>query len=112
MGAPQKMIIDGKGYMLVPEDEYEDMLDVARAHAIKARGEESFPVDVVKALLDGENPVRVYRKHRGMSGKQLADATGLSPSAISDLETGKREGTAPTLRRVADALGVTIDDIV
>ena len=46
-----------------------------------------------------------------MSAKQLAEATGLTAPYISQLETGKREGTIETFKKIAAALRVDIDDI-
>jgi transcriptional regulator with XRE-family HTH domain len=47
-----------------------------------------------------------------MSGKELAEKTGLAAPYISQLETEQREGTVETLKKIAAALHVDIDDIV
>jgi transcriptional regulator with XRE-family HTH domain len=36
----------------------------------------------------------------------------LLPAAIPELETGKRAGSVDTLRTIADALDVTVDDLI
>ena len=77
----------------------------------KAEGGESFPVDVVDRLLAGENPVRVYRNHRGMKQGDLA-AAGVHPVYLSQIETGRRTGSTRTLAAIAEALGVTVDDLI
>ena len=59
-------------------------------------GEELIPAKIVYALLDGGNPIRVWREYRGLSQQGLA-AAGISPSYLSQLETGKRTGTAEVL---------------
>jgi transcriptional regulator with XRE-family HTH domain len=41
----------------------------------------------------------------------LAEATGLAAPCISQLETGNREGTIETFKKIAAALCVDIDDI-
>lgn len=46
---------------------------------------------------------------RGWSQRDLANAVGLLPSAISHLETGNRGPSNHTLIRVANALDVTTD---
>lgn len=56
--------------------------------------------------------IRVWREHRGMTAKVLAEEAGIAQPFLSQIETGKREGTVDTLRSLADALGVTIDDLV
>ncbi|MCY4383698.1 MAG: helix-turn-helix transcriptional regulator [Nitrospinae bacterium] len=79
--------------------------------APKAEGGESFPVDVAGRLLAGENPVRVYRNHRGMKQGDLA-AAGVHPVYLSQIETGRRTGSTRTLAAIAEALGVTVDDLI
>ncbi|MCV9965677.1 helix-turn-helix transcriptional regulator [Pararhizobium sp. BT-229] len=90
----------------------EDMLDVARAREIKSRGEETFPSSVVEALIAGENPVRVYRQHRGLTTAQLAEKSGVSQSHIEEMEDGKIQGQVASMEAVALALGVDLDDLV
>lgn len=47
-----------------------------------------------------------------MTARELATASGVSPAMLSEIETGKRDGRLPLLRRIAQALGVLLDDIV
>ena len=77
-----------------------------------AEGEELIPSDVTYAILDGENPIRVWRDHRGLTQQQLAGAAGISVPYLSQLESGKRTGSPHVLAAIADALGVALDDIV
>lgn len=121
----KQIVVSPKGERLVviPEDEYnalveaaEDAEDVAAGRMILGRiaaGEGEFvPSDVVMRMVEGENPIRVYRELRGMSAKELAEKAGIAQAYLSQLETGKREGPVATLRRLAEALSVTIDDLV
>lgn len=48
---------------------------------------------------------------RGMSQKQLAEATNLTPAAVSRYVSGAREPRAITIAAMAKALGVTPADI-
>jgi len=80
--------------------------------ALAAGEEELLPADLVDRLLSGENPLRVWREYRGLTIKALATETGVAPSYLSQIETGKRAGTVETLARLADALRTTIDDLV
>ena len=94
----------------------EDALDAAEADRVIEgirKGEiETFPDELVSALLDGESPVKLFRKHRGMTGQQLADAAGLSQAYISQIENGSRDGTVKQLSAIANALGLTVDDLI
>jgi mRNA-degrading endonuclease RelE of RelBE toxin-antitoxin system/DNA-binding XRE family transcriptional regulator len=112
----------GDRMVVIPFEEYERLIEAAEDAAdardvdeIKrklATGEEELiPAEVVDRIIDGENKIRVWREYRGMSGKELAEKTGLASPYISQLETGTREGTIETFKKIAAALRVDIDDI-
>lgn len=48
---------------------------------------------------------------RGMKQKDLAEKTGISKSTISMICNGK-SCTEDTARKIAEALGVTVDDLI
>ncbi len=85
--------------------------DTEAYRAAKAEGGELVPHEIVKRLVAGEPPVRVYREYRGLAQRVLAERAGVAQSTLSLIEGGHRTGSAKLLRRVADALDVTIDDI-
>lgn len=111
---------DGKPeYAVLPWNDYV-RLTAAAENAVDAAALEAFdtdddgervPDEMVTRLLGGDNPVRVWREHRGMKGKELAAAAGIQPSYLSQIETGDREGSLGVLRRIAAALGCTLDDL-
>lgn len=84
---------------------------IAEAERIIAQ-EEMLPEAFVRAILAGESPLRLWRKHRGLSIKELAEKAGLSSAYISELETGKKEGRLSSLKALSSALEVDLDDIV
>ena len=94
----------------------EDLTDVRAAlvvqDGIDAGTEEFVPETVVDRLVDGEPPLRVWREHRGLSQSALARAADASRVQIVDIEAGRRTGSVHTLRRLADALGIGLDDLV
>ncbi len=90
----------------------EDVRDYDLARQRILDGEELIPSEVTYAILDGENPLRVWRRHRGLTQQQVADRAGISKSYLSQLESGKRRGTADVLARLAEALDVAIDDLI
>lgn len=53
--------------------------------------------------------LRKAREDKGLSQSDLADRTGFQPSAVSHFETGRRAPSFENLKRLADALGVSID---
>ncbi len=119
----QVILKEGKPeYAVIPYEDYVRLLEEAEMlgdirdydAAVEAigRGEELIPSEVVYALLDGANPIRVWREYRGSSQGALAAAVGISPSYLSQLESGKRTGTAEVLSAIARALNVDLDDLV
>ncbi|MDQ0319493.1 DNA-binding XRE family transcriptional regulator [Pararhizobium capsulatum DSM 1112] len=115
MSEIQKLTIDGKGYVLLSEEDYEDLIDGLEAHAIMARiaaGEETWPMEVVEARVRGENSVRVYRNYRKLTASELAAAAGISQPYLSDIENGKKTGSVAVLKRIAKVLKVDLDDLV
>lgn len=50
--------------------------------------------------------VQAVRKEVGMTQEALAEATGLHPTFISNIERGYRVPTVPTLLKIAAGLGV------
>lgn len=53
--------------------------------------------------------LRSARELRGLSQSQLADRSGLQPSAISHFEQDRRSPSFDNLKRLANALNVTTD---
>jgi DNA-binding XRE family transcriptional regulator len=90
----------------------EDDADNAALSAFRANNEETFPIAVADALIAGENPVKVYRLHRGMKQPGLAEACGVSVPYLSQIETGKCRPNSGVLKKLADALSVSVDDLI
>lgn len=52
------------------------------------------------------------RQARGLTQEQLAEASGVCRVTIARIETGAVSPKAETLKRLADALGVLVDDLM
>ena len=113
-GQPEYAVLPYDVYLRLVEDAemLADVRDYDAAMERIAAGEELVPAEVVYALLDGGNPIRIWREHRGMSQSELATRAGISASYLSQLESGKRDGTMDVLQGIAGALGVVLDDLV
>ena len=113
-GRPEWAVIPYKEYQrLVAEAEmWHDVRDYDEAKLALAKGEELIPSQVTYALLDGENPLRVWREYRGLTQQQVAEAAGISKPYLSQLESGQRKGTTEVLQAIARALNVSLDDLV
>lgn len=107
----------------IPREEYErlraaaeDLADLQshdRAKAALAAGaEELIPAVYANRLLDGESPLRVYRDLRGLTQATLAERAGVNRVTVAEIETGRKHGSVASLRALADALDVTMDDLM
>lgn len=85
---------------------------VAQAREAIGAGAAVLPKEVVDRLANGENPIRVIRDWRDVPQTYLSFKTGLSQGYISDVETGRRNGTTAALRLIADVLKVPLDLLV
>jgi len=90
-------------------------LDIVEARE-RAIGKESARADylsaeLVRRLIDGEHPVRVWRAHRGLGRDALAAAAGIAPSYLSEIETRRKPGSFTALAKIAAALGISLDDL-
>lgn len=102
----------------IPRAEYERLLEAAEDladvlafdRAMAERGE-GVPGEVVRRILEGEEPVRAFRDWRGLSAAELARRSGVHPVQVHEIETGKKRGSVDTLKRLAEALGVLVDDL-
>ena len=114
-GKPEWAVLPYEEYLQLLEqaEMLEDIRDYDAAKAALENGEdELIPAEVVFAILDGENPIKVWREYRGLTQQQLADKVKISKPYISQIETGKRTGTTEILSAIAKALDVSLDDVV
>jgi transcriptional regulator with XRE-family HTH domain len=56
--------------------------------------------------------LRTLREERGITQTELARTAGISPSAISQAERGKRGLSVDTLLTLSDRLGMTLDELL
>ena len=107
----------------IPREEYErlleaaeDLADIAGYHRTKADiaagREELIPSEFADRIIDGESPLRVYREYRSLTQTALAESSGVNRVQIADIEARRKSGSIDTVRKLAEALRVTIDDLV
>lgn len=56
--------------------------------------------------------MRVWGEFRGLTQSQLARASGVNRVQIVDIEADRNSGSVRTLQKLADALEVTVDDLI
>ena len=95
------------------EEEFADIQAALSVEARVASGEEELiPAQVVDRLIDRESPLRVWREYRALSQSALARASGVNRVQIVEIEAGRNSGSVHALRKLADALRVTVDDLI
>ena len=124
MTAPQIIRApSGEELVVLPRAEYdalveradhgaEDADDVAIYDARKAElaaGGLVLPPEISAALLRGESRLRAIRDWRDKTQSELSFRTGLGQGYLSDLENGRRTGTAETIAKLAQALDVPVE---
>lgn len=56
--------------------------------------------------------LRQFRREAGLTQVGLAEKSGVDPNTIARLERGEHTPSHPTLKRLAEALRVTISDLL
>ena len=103
--------IQGKPYVLVPLHEYRAMVEGTPAN--ESRDQTPLPDDILDALTARqESPLRILRKHRGLTQQELAEAAGLSRPYLTEMEKGHKSGSVRALRAVAKSLNVDMSYLV
>jgi hypothetical protein len=82
---------------------------VARARREITAGMPLIPKEVVDRISAGENALRALREWRGKTQLYISQMTNIGQGYISDLESGRRKGTAAALKKIADVLKVPLD---
>jgi DNA-binding XRE family transcriptional regulator len=94
----------------------EDRIDIKEARRVSARiasgEEETLPVDFVAALVAGKTgPLKLWRRHRGLTLDALGKSCGVTRSALSQIESGRTKASGALLKRLAKALNCDMDDL-
>lgn len=112
------MAPDGSELVVLTKAEYdflanrleEDDEDVAifdeRMAELQAGKASVLPPEVSQMMLRGDLLLRALRRWRGLTQFDMVGLTQLSQGYLSDLEAGKKQGTAETLGKIAFALKV------
>jgi DNA-binding XRE family transcriptional regulator len=100
---------DYQHFLQLLEDEGDARTVAEFSESYNAGKEFMIPDDIVRRELAGESPVKLWREHRGLTQQELAVVAGISKPYLSQIETGKRQGTVETLSAIARSLQVPID---
>jgi DNA-binding XRE family transcriptional regulator len=111
-GKPEYAVIPYADYLRLLEA-VEDKADAAVVaefqEAYRAGREFLVPAEILRRELAGESPIRLWRARRGLTQQELADRAGISKPYLSQIESGKRQGTVETIAAIARALDVPLE---
>jgi DNA-binding XRE family transcriptional regulator len=94
--------IQGKPYVLVPLHDY-------RAMTGQMGGTGKLPAELLdRVAARQEHPVKILRKYRNMTQADLAKEAGISRPYLTEIETGKKDGSVRAIRAIAEVLGVPV----
>ncbi|HVG81013.1 MAG TPA: helix-turn-helix transcriptional regulator [Methylomirabilota bacterium] len=92
----------------------EDLEDRGTVERVKKEKSRRYvPVEVVRRLISGEeSKVKVWREHRGLTLRALAEKAEIAPAYLSEIETGKKPGSVKALAALARTLDVQIEALI
>ena len=90
-------------YVVVP---YADFL------RLSGRVETAVPNEVVERVIMGKlSPIRGWREHLGLTQSEVAARMEISQAALAQIESSEAHPRKTTLRRVAQALGIQLEQL-
>ncbi len=123
----QVQIIEKDGqpeYAVLPIGFYRRLLELAEdtediraaddaMYELAAGGDELIPAGIANKLFQGEeHRLRIWREYRGLTQKALEAKSGVNQGYIAQIESRKKIGGIKTLKKLALALRINLDDLV
>ena len=113
----------GDDIVILARKEYDQLIaaageDAADAEAARRaldrrkKGEHTLTSAEVDELLAAKTPLAFYRKRAGLTQATLAERAGIAQGFLSEIEAGRKSGDVQTLRKIADLLKISLDDLV
>lgn len=102
---------DGRAtHVVLPIDDYFTLVEDAAENyppydpSIKEQG--GSPAEVAFAVLEGENPLKAWRRHLGLTQEDVAEKMGVKRPAYTQMEQSSRP-QQKTLERAAEIFGTS-----
>ena len=114
----------GEDIVILSRKEYETLVasvsdDAADAEAlrrsigrVKSGEDHTLTSAEIDELLASKTPLAFYRKKHGLTQAALAQRIGIAQGFLSEIEAGFKAGDIRTLRKIADELRISLDDLV
>jgi len=96
-------------FVLVPWDDFKRIRSLLEGDKIHSMG---IPQAVVEAhILRAIPMIRAWRDHIGITQRELAARIGVSQAAVAKLEKPNARPRRATLEKIAEALGIPIENL-
>jgi DNA-binding XRE family transcriptional regulator len=107
---PQIIKLNGKpAFAVIPWNEYQKLLN----NQIESNESDVwFPNEVVKANVRGDSLIKAWREYLNLTQAELASKAGMKQSALARLETNTANPRKSTLLKLAEAMGITVDQLI
>lgn len=114
--------LEGKKYLAIAIEEIDELSSAPanKFNIVKRKYDKEgiedvsdVPPEILEVMkTDRGKGIRMLREHRGITQKQLSELTGINQGNISSMEKGRITGNINTIQKIADQLGVKIQDII
>jgi DNA-binding XRE family transcriptional regulator len=108
---PEFVVLPYKEYEIIIEA-LEDQIDIKAIDEFHSGNGETFSLELVQKLANGENPIKLFRELRKISQTDFAKKAGISRQYLNQLENGTRKGSAKILKKIANLLDIEIDLLI
>lgn len=88
-----------------------DLIDRYQQDPVRANALTEARKELAEKAYGNENSLASLRLKKGLSQKKLAELSGMRQPNIARLESGNQNPTIRTMNRLADALGVDVNEI-
>jgi DNA-binding XRE family transcriptional regulator len=96
-------------FAIIPWDEYQALLN----NQIGAdESDVTFPHEVVMANVRGDSLIKAWREHLGLTQDELANRSGIKQPALARLEKPDANPRRSTLKKIADAMNITVEQLI
>lgn len=122
IASPQTIIGPcGSKMVVLPLDEYERLRDAYHtrqdpqqpSNVPSSSPKEPVPPEVAERLLEGvDSKLKIWREYRGFTLRDLARTSKCSPAYISEIESGRKDGSLRIMKALSVALQLELEDLV
>jgi len=96
-------------FAVIPWNEYQKLL---RNQIESDESDVWFPNEVVKANVRGVSLIKAWREYLKLTQVELASKAGMKQSALARLESSTANPRKATLKKLAEAMGLTVDQLI